>query len=254
MATSSSFPYRAVRMERKSPDNRRCTVQIDLALLRRYQDSHQQALDDLWEFHFALVYFWAGKVARKVPRANLDDLRQEACVAFIVLAGNFDTSKNENFHGHIRVTIKATLYLSPEIRVVKRTLYLNYRKVKIEQEKWAIKFDRKPTVKELSQATGLTERQVNNALYVMAAFPFQFDETEGDAEFEDPHQSDDPYQSKLLEDAINQLKPEYAEVIIRQFFLEHPQQKIADELGTTVGAIKMRVKRAIINLRKIISA
>jgi RNA polymerase sigma factor (sigma-70 family) len=241
-------------MQRKSPEKTRCTVEIDRVLLRRYQAGVQQALDDLFDFHFGLIYLWAGKVSRKVPRANPDDLKQEACVAFILLVQKFDPCETHKFHGYIRVTIKATLYMSPEIRVAKRTLYLHYRKVREMQEEWAIKFDRKPTVEELSAATGLTVKQVNNALYVMAAFPFQFEETEPKTAFAQPHQGEDPYQSKLLEDAINQLSPEHAEVIIRQFFFEHTQQKIADDLGTSVGAVKMRVKRAIINLRKILFA
>lgn len=245
-----SFPCPVVRMERKRLEKRRCTVEIDLALLRRYQDGVQPALDDLWEFHIALVYFWAGKVFVKVRRASLDDLRQEACVAFILLAKRFDTSGSKSFHTEIRFTVRTTLFFSPEIRVVKRTLYRNYKKVKDKQDEWAKKLDRKPTVDELSTATGLSVKQVNTALHVLAAFPLQFEETERDFAFEEPHQSEDPYLSKQLEDAINQLKPEHSEVIIRQFVLGHTQLKIANDLGTSVATIKMRVRRAKLKLEK----
>lgn len=239
-------------METRNQENPRCTVEKDLALLRRYQNGDQQALVDLFNSHFGLIYHWASKVSRAIPRANPEDLKQEACVGFLLAAKKFDTSRNDNFHGHARVIIKATLYLSPEIRLVKRSLYHNYRKLMEKQDELVSKLDRKPTVEELSEETNLSVKQVNNALNVIAAFPFPLEETEGGTAVEEPYQGEDTYQSKLIEDAINQLSPDHAEVIIRQYFLGQTQQKIAEDLGTSLGAIKMRRGRAIINLSKII--
>lgn len=223
-----------------------------MALLRRYQNGDKQALVDLFNSHFGLIYHWAGRVSRAIPRAKPEDLKQEACVGFILAADKFDTSRTDNFHGYAKIIVKATLYLSPEIRLVKRSLYHNYRKVIEKQDELVSKLDRKPTVEELSEATNLSVKQVNNALNVIAAFPFPIEETEEGIAIEEPYQGEDSYQSKLIEDAINQLSPDHAEVIIRQYFLGHSQQKIAEDLGTSVAAIKMRRGRAIISLSKII--
>ena len=239
-------------MEAENQRKPKCTVEEDLELLRRYQKGDEQALVDLFNNHFGLIYFWANEVSRAVPRANPEDLKQEACVAFIKAADAFDISSDDNFHGHVRVMIRAGLYLSPEIRIVKRSLYHNYRKVRDKQDELMIKLGRKPTVEEISEATSLSVKQVNNALKVIAAFPAQLDEIAEDMATGESQQIEDTYQTQLLEDAINQLSPDHADIIIRQDILGQTQQKIAHDLGTTVGAVKMRRGRAIMKLRKII--
>lgn len=240
-------------METSTQEKNLCTVEMDLALVRRFQAGNYQALDDLCHSHFDLIDYWAFKVWLQVRRANLDDLKQEACVGFINAAKTYNPSLNEDFHGHARFIIRAALFLSPEIRRVKRSLYKNYRLVMVKQDELMRRLDRKPTIEELRDETKLTIRQVNNALNVIAAFPFPLEESEEGDVVDEPYHVEDPYQRKLIEDAIEQLIPNQKEVIIRQYFRGQTQKQIAEELGTTEGAIKMRRDRAIRNLRKIIS-
>src|ERR1051325_258362 len=99
-------------MEAENRKKPRCTVKADLELLRRYWKNDQQALDKLMSGHIGLIYFWVGKVLRRVNWADPDDLRQEGCVGFIEAAQKYETSQHVNFHSFARVSVRAAVYRS----------------------------------------------------------------------------------------------------------------------------------------------
>jgi RNA polymerase sporulation-specific sigma factor len=221
-------------------------AEADLELLRRYQNGDETALSALLEVHYGLLMHWVGLVRDIAPWANPDDLLQEARIGFYEAAEKFDFSRNSNFHTWARISSIGGMFDSREVRRVKRTLQENYGKVIDAQDELMKKLDRRPTLEELSKKAKLSVKQVETALNLIAVFTLPLDEAEGYLAIEDP------YQSQLLGDALNQLTANQSDVIIRRYFYEQEFGEIAKALGKSVGAVKELHKRGIKKLRDII--
>src|ERR1041385_1939858 len=227
-------------METRNHKNPRCTGEQDLTLLRRYQNGDQKALTDLCDRHFGLIYYWVGKLLHSVPWVDREDLMQVACIGFIKAAKKFDTSRNY-FHAYADRWVRGAIYQSPEVRLVKRTLYGNYRNVMEKRAELVRELERAPTLEELSEKTGLSIKQVDNALNVAAVFSFSLEERdeyqpvedpaepafkfpaeEDDRSFETDYRVESPFQ-----DAINQLSSYAADVIIGYYYRGQTDRQIA---------------------------
>jgi RNA polymerase sigma factor (sigma-70 family) len=222
-------------------------AEADLELLRRYQNGDETAFAALLEVHYGLLMHWVGLVRDIAPWANPDDLLQEARIGFYEAAKKFDLSRNSNFHRWARILCLGEMFDSREVRRSKRTLQENYRKVIDAQDELMKELNRRPTVDEIAEKTGLSVNQVETALNLSAVLPSPLEETDGTLA------NEDPYQSRLVGDALNQLTSDQAEVIIRRYFYGHKFPEIARALGKSVGSVKMLHQRALKTLRDIIS-
>jgi RNA polymerase sigma-B factor len=226
-----------------------CTVEEDLELVRRYQRGDQEALEILLKVHRRLIQFWVRKVWAWADR---DEVMQEANIGFSKAAQEFDVSIHDDFHLHARACVMRGVYESTAIMPVRRTLYRHYRQVMKAQDILLRKLDRRPTLEELSTETGLSVKQVETALNVIAAFCLPLEEEDGLA-IEEPSQSEDPYQSRLIKDALKQLSQEEVKVIILYYFYGKTDREIAEHMGKSAAAVKTARTRALEKLRAIIS-
>lgn len=231
----------------KNRKRSRCAGEADLVLLRRYQNGDEESLAALFKGHYGLIYSWVRQVLDAIPRANWDDIRQEALIGFWEAAKTFDTSGNGDFHSEARNCVRRKIFESKEVRIVGRTLYEHYRKVMDAQNNLMKKLNRMTTLEELAHEAGLSVNQVTTALNVIAAFPFPLEEADGHLA------SEDPYQSQLISDAMNQLDANAADIIIRYYFYGQTDSEIAKDLGKPPGTVKMARHRALEKLRDIIS-
>ncbi len=237
-------------MAAKDQKSSRCAGEADLELLRRYQNGDEEALAALFKGHYGLIYSWVRQVLVAIPRANRDDIRQEALIGFWEAAKTFDTSGDGDFHSEARNCAWRKIFKSKEVRIVGRTLYEHYHKVMEAQNSLMKKLNRMPTLEELAWEAGLSVNQVNTALNVIAAFTFPLEEADGYLA------SEDTYQSQLISDAMNQLDaddPDGVDIIIRYYFYGQTDSEIAKDLGRSAAAIKMARHRALEKLRGIIS-
>lgn len=234
-------------MAAKDQKRSRCAREADLELLRRYQKGDEEALADLFKGHYGLIYFWVSRVSAAIPQANRDDIRQEALVGFWEAAKAFDTSGDGDFHSEARNSIRRRIFESSEVRIVRRTLYEHHQKVMDAQDSLMKELSRAPTLEELAQESDLSVNQVNTALNVIAAFPLPLEETDGHLA------SENPSQSLLIIDALNQLDANDSDIIIRHYFYGQTDSEIAKDLDMSTGAVKMARHRALKKLRDIIS-
>lgn len=225
----------------------RCTAEADLELVRRYQNGDETAFAALLEAHYGLIKYWVRFVLTRAPWANPDDLMQEARIGFDKAAKKFDFARNGNFHALARILCNGEMFDSPEVRLAKRTLQGNYRKVIDTQDELMKELNRRPTLDEVAGKTGLSVNQVETALNMIAPLPSPLKEADGYLASEDPNQS------QLISDALNQLSSDQSDVIIRRYFYGHEYREIARALGKSEGAVKMLHQRAIKKLRDIIS-
>jgi RNA polymerase primary sigma factor len=237
-------------MAAKNQKRSRCAGEADLELLRRFQSGDEEAVSALLKGHYGMISYWVSKVLLGIPWANRDDIMQEALIGVWDAAKTFDTSGNGDFHTEARNFARRRIYESTEVRIVSRTLYMHYRQVTAAQNNLLEKLNRMPTVEELAREAGLSENQVNTALNVIAAFTLPIEEADGHVT------NEDPYQSQLIGDALNQLDaddPDGVDIIIRHYFYGQTDGEIAENQGMSPGAVKMARHRALEKLRDIIS-
>jgi RNA polymerase sigma factor (sigma-70 family) len=234
-----------------STENRKqpCTAETDLELINRYQNGDEQALNNLFQIHEGLIKFWARKVGSLADR---DDVMQEARIGFMRAAQTFDVSTTHNFHLYARKMVMDGIFKSPTIRRVNATLVSHHREVLLAQNKLMRELDRMPTLEELSEATQLSIKQVENTLNVIAAFPAPLEAIDDRRTIEESSQIEAAYQSELVADLINRLNPDQQDVIVRSYFYNQTPAEIASSLGKSEAAIKLARRRALTKLRNII--
>jgi RNA polymerase sigma factor (sigma-70 family) len=222
-----------------------CTDEVDRELLKRFQGGDETAFEELLEIHFNYFKKWARRVLDKAPRANWDDIVQEAHIGFYLAAKKFDLARKSSFHVLARKYARR-MFDSREVRVVKRNQQHNFTEVTAANDRWREKSDRPPTLKELSVEAKLTVRQVKTALNVVDVFPFPLEEAEGVLG------NEDPYKTQLLSDVLGQLSPEYADVIILHDVDGQTYGEIAKTMGKSEEAVKKLHTRALKKSRGII--
>lgn len=219
-------------------------AEADLELVARYQSGDERALSVLLEAHYGLIKYWVREV---LAWADREEIMAEASIAFFKSVSDFNVSKDGDFHSRARDLIRKAVYKSPEVRRVRRNLYKNHRKVVTAQETLMERLNRRPTLEELSEETGLSVNQVNTAINVIAAFPLPLEEADGYLTIEDPSVL------HLIKEAVNELDSEDSKIIIRYYFYGQTDREIGTALNKSKGAITMARGRAIKKLRAIIS-
>ena len=231
-------------MKVKNQQNSSCSDEADRELLRRYQRGDETAFVELLEVHSVYVRRWVSSALKQAPWAHAEDLRQLAHWGFFDAAKKYKFSRKGNFHALARIRAWGTMFDSPEVRIVGRTLYDNHSEVIAAQERLMKKLERSPSLDELAQEANLSIKQVETAMKVVP-FPSELDENDEALSIEDSDTS------QLLSDAIALLSSDQAEVIIRRYagdkFLE-----IAKALGKSEDAVKKLHERAKKKLKGII--
>jgi len=233
-------------MEAENKKKSGCTDEEDRELVVGYRKGDERAFVSLLDLHIGLIKYWARVVLRKAHWANPDDLVQEGRIGLWETAKVFDVSREGNFDAYARRSCIGRMFDSAEVSLVKRTIRKHLKKVSTTQDGLMKKLGRMPTVEELAEATNLSVEQVDTALNAIAAFTLPLDDADGS------HADEDPYQSQLLSDALNQLTEDQAEVIIRYHFYGHELKEIAKALGKSNVNVRQIHKRAKKKLRDII--
>ena len=241
-------------MAAQDHENISCTVEGDLALLKRYQNGDQEALEELLSSHLALIDFWAGKAGRRIRWLTREDRRNQGCVGFIEAAQEFDVEQDKNFDVKARDAIKKA-FRREKILPIPRHSYRNARRVLEAQQDLFVKLDRRPTNEELATKAQLSVKQVKNAFEVIAAFPLvlETDRESERVEVEDLFEFQNPYDEQLIRDLLKRLNRKDVIVIYRFYFFGQSEQEIAIELGRSEGAIATSLYRARQRLRAILS-
>lgn len=223
-----------------------CTAESDLELLRRFRKGDDRAFVALLDAHMGYLRHWVRFVMNTASWANPDDLLQEARIGLYEAAKKFDLSRDGNFHAWARKSCIGRMFDSREVRLIKENPYKNYRKVIKAHKKLEKKFNRNPTLEELSDETKLSVKQVEAALDLVSPFALPLDEAKGKLTFEDP------YKLRLISDGFNQLSPDHAEVLTRHHLLEQTYKQIAKAMNRSEDAVKKLHQRAKEKLRDII--
>ena len=228
-------------------------METDLELVRRYQNGDQDALGVLFEIHYGLIKAWAYELSVHFAWVDRDDLLQLANMGFIEAATTFDVLLSPYLHFWAKRRVSWAIKNSPDVRLVKRTLYGNYSRVIEAQDSLMQKLNRKPTIEELSEETKLSVKQVDNALNVMGMFPLQLEAEDGKL-IEEPFHVENHYEAQLILELLRQLSPDEAELLKLYYFYGYSDREIAEKLGRSEDAIKMARTRALKKPGKILGS
>jgi RNA polymerase sigma factor (sigma-70 family) len=233
-------------MEAENKKNSKCTDKVDRELVTLYRKGDERAFVSLLDLHIGLIKYWARVVLRKAHWANPDDLVQEGRIGLWETAKVFDVSREGNFDAWARRSCIGRMFDSAEVSLIKRALRKRLKRVATTQDELMKQLGRMPTLEELAKATNLSVEQVDATLNALAVFTLPIDDADGSVA------NEDPYQSQLLGDALNQLTEDQSEVIIRYHFYGHELKEIAKALGKSNENVRQIHKRAKQKLRDII--
>lgn len=223
------------------------------------KNGDESARDKLVEGNLKLVLSILKKFSNKVD--NLDDLFQVGCLGLVKAIDNFDTSYDVKLSTYacpmIIGEIKRYLRDNSTLRISRSIKDLAYKALKLKEE--LITSDgREASNKEIAEALGVTEYEVENAIESLREPVSMYEPIYNDGgdtiylydQISNKKEEYDLDYKLALDKAISKLKPRDRKILEYRFIIGKTQMEIADELGISQAQISRIEKNAISNLRK----
>lgn len=223
------------------------------------KNGDRTARDKLVEGNLKLVLSILKRFSNKVD--NLDDLFQVGCLGLVKAIDNFDTSYDVKLSTYacpmIIGEIKRYLRDNSTLRISRSIKDLAYKALKLKEE--LITSDgREASNKEIAEALGVTEYEVENAIESLREPVSMYEPIYNDGgdtiylydQISNKKEEYDLDYKLALDKAISKLKPRDRKILEYRFIIGKTQMEIADELGISQAQISRIEKNAISNLRK----
>ena len=223
------------------------------------KNGDEMARDKLVEGNLKLVLSILKRFSNKVD--NLDDLFQVGCLGLVKAIDNFDTSYDVKLSTYacpmIIGEIKRYLRDNSTLRISRSIKDLAYKALKLKEE--LITSDgREASNKEIAEALGVTEYEVENAIESLREPVSMYEPIYNDGgdtiylydQISNKKEEYDLDYKLALDKAISKLKPRDRKILEYRFIIGKTQMEIADELGISQAQIYRIEKNAISNLRK----
>ena len=223
------------------------------------KNGDRTARDKLVEGNLKLVLSILKRFSNKVD--NLDDLFQVGCLGLVKAIDNFDTSYDVKLSTYacpmIIGEIKRYLRDNSTLRISRSIKDLAYKALKLKEE--LITSDgREASNKEIAEALGVTEYEVENAIESLREPVSMYEPIYNDGgdtiylydQISNKKEEYDLDYKLALDKAILKLKPRDRKILEYRFIIGKTQMEIADELGISQAQISRIEKNAISNLRK----
>ncbi len=223
------------------------------------KNGDNMARDKLAEGNLKLVLSILKRFSNKV--SNLDDLFQVGCLGLVKAIDNFDTSYDVKLSTYacpmIIGEIKRYLRDNSTLRISRSIKDLAYKALKLKEE--LITSDgREASNKEIAEALGVTEYEVENAIESLREPVSMYEPIYNDGgdtiylydQISNKKEEYDLDYKLALDKAISKLKPRDRKILEYRFIIGKTQMEIAGELGISQAQISRIEKNAINNLRK----
>lgn len=223
------------------------------------KNGDEMARDRLVEGNLKLVLSILKRFSNKVD--NLDDLFQVGCLGLVKAIDNFDTSYDVKLSTYacpmIIGEIKRYLRDNSTLRISRSIKDLAYKALKLKEE--LITTDgREASNKEIAEALGVTEYEVENAIESLREPVSMYEPIYNDGgdtiylydQISNKKEEYDLDYKLALDKAISKLKPRDRKILEYRFIIGKTQMEIADELGISQAQISRIEKNAINSLRK----
>lgn len=205
--------------------------------------------DEMIEKNIGLVHSCAHKFTGK--GVDYDDLFQAGCVGLIKAVDKFNEELGFSFSTYAVPVILGEIkriFRDGGTVSVSRSLKEKGRKIAFERETFIKKFDREPTVGELSEMLGYDEFEVAQAIAAaMPVLSLTASDDESDAQLDIPVENHEESVSMHLavEQVIDRLEENDRELIKQRYFKGKTQTQTAQSLGMTQVQVSRREKQIL---------
>ena len=191
-----------------------------------------------------------------------DDLFQVGCIGLIKAIDNFNLDMDVRFSTYavpmIIGEVRRYQRDNNAVRVSRGIRDLAFKALGI-REQIVRDEQREPSLKEIADRLGTTEKLVGEAMEAMATPVSLFDSVYGEGDdamyvidrLSDEEEPDNLWVENIaLNEAIKKLTPKEMNIIERRFYKGRTQMEIADEIGISQAQVSRLEKAAIEKLRK----
>lgn len=209
--------------------------------------------DEMIEKNIGLVHSCAHKFVGK--GVEYDDLFQAGCIGLIKAVDNFKEELGFSFSTYAVPVILGEikrLFRDGGTVSVSRSLKEKGRKIACERERFVNKYDREPTVKELSEILGYDEFETAQAITAsLPVMSLTMNDDETDLQFDIPTPNHEESVSTLLavRQVIERLEEKDRELIKQRYFAGKTQTQTAQLLGMTQVQVSRREKQILKNMK-----
>ena len=210
--------------------------------------------DEMIEKNIGLVHSCAHKFSGK--GVEYDDLFQAGCIGLIKAVDNFKEELGFSFSTYAVPVILGEikrLFRDGGTVSVSRSIKEKGRKISYERDKFIKKYDREPTVGELSKILGYNEFETAQAIAAsMPVISLTMNDDESDSQFDIP--VPDHEESVSMNLAVHQvmerLEERDRELIEQRYFAGKTQTQTAQSLGMTQVQVSRREKQILKQMRQ----
>lgn len=210
--------------------------------------------DEMIEKNIGLVHSCAHKFSGK--GVEYDDLFQAGCIGLIKAVDNFKEELGFSFSTYAVPVILGEikrLFRDGGTVSVSRSIKEKGRKITYERDKFIKKYDREPTVGELSKILGYNEFETAQAIAAsMPVISLTMNDDESDSQFDIP--VPDHEESVSMNLAVHQvmerLEERDRELIKQRYFAGKTQTQTAQSLGMTQVQVSRREKKILKQMRQ----
>lgn len=233
-------------------------------LLRRYRDTNDLALrDEMILGNLKLVLSMVSRYSRRTD--NMDDLFQIGVVGLIKAIDNFNLELDVQFSTYavplIIGEIKRYLRDFSPIKI-SRTIRDHAYLIMNQKEEFINTYAKEPSNEELMALTGLSEKEINEAMSSLQCVQSIFEQPKGmendnlnliDQLFDKTKDMGDVLNKVALKDAMTQLDDKERWIINERYFLDKTQNEIAESLNVSQAQVSRLEKNVIFRLKELMS-
>lgn len=233
---------------------------VMMDLFKRLQAGEVDCKDQLILGNLKLVLAMTQRFAHRCD--NMDDLFQIGCVGLIKAIDNFDLKHEVRFSTYavpmILGEMKRYLRDNQMIRVSRHLKDLAYKVLK-EKEAYMHKYQKEPTLEELSKLVGFSVKDIQESLEsiqsVVSIFePIYNDESDTlfllDQIQDDKNEIEKLQNSLSLKESMKHLSEKEYDIIRQRYYDGKTQVEIANELGISQAQVSRLEKNALSTLKK----
>ena len=210
--------------------------------------------NELVENNLGLVHACANRFRGR--GVEYDDLFQAGCVGIIKAADNFDPSRGFSFSTYAVPVILGEikrLFRDGGTVSVSRSIKEKGRKISYERDKFIKKYDREPTVGELSEILGYNEFETAQAIAAslpVISLTVNDDESDSQLDIPVPDHEESVSMNLAVRQVMERLEEKDRELIKQRYFAGKTQTQTAQLLGMTQVQVSRREKQILRQMRQ----
>ena len=210
--------------------------------------------DGMIEKNMGLVHSCAHKFSGK--GVEYDDLFQAGCIGLIKAVDNFKEELGFSFSTYAVPVILGEikrLFRDGGTVSVSRSIKEKGRKISYERDKFIKKYDREPTVGELSEILGYNEFETAQAIAAslpVISLTVNDDESDSQLDIPVPDHEESVSTNLAVRQVMERLEEKDRELIKQRYFAGKTQTQTAQLLGMTQVQVSLREKQILRQMRQ----